>query len=117
MTSEPTTPAPEEKPSSESAPEQMANVGDVERSAEPAFPGDARETRTSKQLASTPDTQDTVRRGGQDSATFSRCAGCKYSAEVNQTAGTLACEKYDMRIDAEADEIPDDCVAYEPAGG
>ena len=49
-----------------------------------------------------------------DSATFSRCARCKYAEEVNSAAGTLACKKHNMLINAEADEIPDDCVEHEP---
>ncbi|MGD0999282.1 MAG: hypothetical protein ABSA67_01170 [Candidatus Brocadiia bacterium] len=49
-----------------------------------------------------------------DSATFSRCAKCKYAEEVNSAAGTLACKKHNMLINAEADEIPDDCVEHEP---
>jgi hypothetical protein len=49
-----------------------------------------------------------------DSATFSRCARCKYAEEVNSAAGTLLCRKHNMLIDAEADEIPDDCVEHEP---
>lgn len=47
-----------------------------------------------------------------DSATFSRCAGCANSEEINPSTGTLVCKKHNMRIDAEADEIPDDCVEY-----
>ena len=49
-----------------------------------------------------------------DSATFSRCAACKNAEEVNSAAGTLACKKHNMLINAEADEIPDDCVEHEP---
>ena len=49
-----------------------------------------------------------------DSVTFSRCAGCKHAADVNSAAGTLHCEKHDMFINAEADEIPDDCAEHEP---
>jgi len=49
-----------------------------------------------------------------DSATFSRCARCKHADEVNTAAGTLACKKHNMLINAEADEIPDDCVEHEP---
>ena len=52
---------------------------------------------------------------GMDSATFSRCAGCRHAAEVDVSAGTLLCRKHDMRINAEADEIPDDCREYVPA--
>ena len=49
-----------------------------------------------------------------DSATFSRCAACKHAEEVNSAAGTLVCKKHNMLINAEADEIPDDCVEHEP---
>ncbi len=52
-----------------------------------------------------------------DSATFSRCARCKYAEEVNSAAGTLVCKKHNMLINAEADEIPDDCVEHEPNDG
>ncbi len=52
-----------------------------------------------------------------DSATFSRCARCRYAEEVNSAAGTLACKKHNMLINAEADEIPDDCVEHEPVDG
>ena len=49
-----------------------------------------------------------------DSATFSRCARCKYAEGVNTAAGTLVCKKHNMLINAEADEIPDDCAEHEP---
>ena len=52
-----------------------------------------------------------------DSATFSRCAACKNAEEVNSAAGTLVCKKHNMLINAEADEIPDDCVEHEPKDG
>jgi len=52
-----------------------------------------------------------------DSATFSRCAACKNAEEVNSAAGTLLCKKHNMLINAEADEIPDDCVEHEPKNG
>ena len=48
-----------------------------------------------------------------DSVTFSRCAGCKHATEVNSAAGTLTCMKHNMSINAEADEIPDDCAEHE----
>jgi hypothetical protein len=48
-----------------------------------------------------------------DSATFSRCAKCTFAEEVNSAAGTLVCKKHNMLINAEADEIPDDCVEHE----
>ena len=49
-----------------------------------------------------------------DSATFSRCARCRFAEEVNSAAGTLLCQKHNMLINAEADEIPDDCAEHEP---
>ena len=49
-----------------------------------------------------------------DSATFTRCARCRYAEEVNSAAGTLVCKKHNMLVNAEADEIPDDCVEHEP---
>jgi len=52
-----------------------------------------------------------------DSATFMRCAHCRYSKDVDMSAGTLACGKHNMLINAEADEIPDDCPEHEPRNG
>ena len=49
-----------------------------------------------------------------DSATFSRCAACRNAEEVNSAVGTLLCRKHNMLINAEADEIPDDCAEHEP---
>ena len=49
-----------------------------------------------------------------DSATFTRCARCRNAEEINSAAGTLVCKKHNMLINAEADEIPDDCVEHEP---
>jgi len=51
---------------------------------------------------------------GADSAKFARCSSCAYGNNVNGSAGTLLCGKHDMVINAEADEIPDDCADYEP---
>jgi len=50
-----------------------------------------------------------------DSATFSRCALCRHAEELDRAGGTLLCGKHNMRINAEADEIPDDCPDYDPA--
>lgn len=50
-----------------------------------------------------------------DSATFSRCAGCRHAKEVDISGGTLACGKHNMLINAEADEIPDDCAEHAPS--
>ena len=52
-----------------------------------------------------------------DSSTFARCAACRNAAEVDRAAGTLLCTKHSMRVNAEADEIPDDCEEYEAGGG
>ncbi len=48
-----------------------------------------------------------------DSITFSRCAGCRFATQVNSAAGTLICNKHNMCVNAEADEIPDDCTEFE----
>ena len=50
-----------------------------------------------------------------DSASFLRCAGCRHAKGVDVAAGTLLCDKHNMHINAEQDEIPDDCVEHEPA--
>jgi len=50
-----------------------------------------------------------------DSGNFTRCAACAHAKDVDGAAGALFCAKHDMRIDAEADEIPDDCPSYTPA--
>ena len=47
-----------------------------------------------------------------DSSTFARCLGCASAEEIDRSAGTLVCGKYSMRINAEVDEIPDDCVGF-----
>ena len=50
---------------------------------------------------------------GDDSLTFSRCAACLHAEQVDVSVGTLVCRKHDMCINAEAEEIPDDCVDFE----
>ena len=50
-----------------------------------------------------------------DSISFLRCAGCRHAKEVDTSAGTLLCDKHNMQINAEQDEIPDDCVEHEPS--
>ena len=50
-----------------------------------------------------------------DSASFLRCAGCRHAKGVDTAVGTLLCEKHNMHINAEQDEIPDDCVEHEPS--
>lgn len=49
-----------------------------------------------------------------DSASFCRCASCGHAREVNSAAGTLLCHRHGMHINAEADEIPDDCPEFQP---
>ena len=49
-----------------------------------------------------------------DSTTFTRCASCTNADDVNSSAGTLLCKRHNMRINAEAEEIPDDCPDYQP---
>lgn len=51
-----------------------------------------------------------------DSANFERCSTCVHAGGVDGNAGTLHCKKHDMYVNAEADEIPDDCVEYEAGG-
>jgi len=50
-----------------------------------------------------------------DSASFLRCAACRHAADVNPAAGTLLCRRHNMFVDALANEIPDDCPAFEPS--
>ncbi len=52
-----------------------------------------------------------------DSASFLRCAGCRHAKGVDIAAGTLLCDKHNMHVNAEQDEIPDDCVEHEPTAG
>jgi len=52
-----------------------------------------------------------------ESSTFARCLGCANAEVIDRSAGTLVCGKYSMRINAEADEIPDDCVGFVAAEG
>ncbi len=81
---------------------------------EPAQPKDA-PAQPAAEIAPTSAAAEPAGPPAVDSATFSRCARCKYADEVNTAAGTLACKKHNMLINAEADEIPDDCAEHEPA--
>ena len=49
-----------------------------------------------------------------DPVNIERCLACKHSRERNLEKGTLTCQKHSMLIDNPADEIPDDCVHFEP---
>jgi hypothetical protein len=48
------------------------------------------------------------------SPNLERCLRCKHAAEPNRQNGTLICRRYSMLIDDKVDEIPDDCVEFEP---
>jgi len=50
----------------------------------------------------------------EDPANLERCLFCKHSRDRNPEKGTLTCQRYSMLIDNQADEIPDDCVEFEP---
>ena len=52
-----------------------------------------------------------------DSANFLRCSDCTHAEGVDASAGALFCRKHNMHINAEADEIPDDCVEFEARSG
>ena len=51
--------------------------------------------------------------GQPDSVNFERCSTCRHADGIDRNTGTLHCKKHDMYVDAEADEIPDDCAEYE----
>ena len=57
-----------------------------------------------------------ARKAMPESSTFARCSGCASAEGIDLSAGTLVCGKYSMRINAEVDEIPDDCVGFTVAG-
>ncbi len=46
-------------------------------------------------------------------SSFARCATCRNAAQIDLEAGTLLCCRFNMFVNAEADEIPDDCPEYE----
>jgi len=48
-----------------------------------------------------------------DSGSFLRCSDCAHGEGLDDSAGTLFCRKHNMHINAEADEIPDDCIEFE----
>ncbi|HRU07173.1 MAG TPA: hypothetical protein P5137_15510 [Candidatus Brocadiia bacterium] len=48
-----------------------------------------------------------------ESTSFGRCATCRHGENVDIERGTLRCRRHVMLVDADADEIPDDCVEYE----
>ena len=55
-----------------------------------------------------------------DSGNFLRCSDCVHAEAVDASAGTLLCRKHNMHVNAEADEIPDDCTEFQarcPAEG
>ena len=48
-----------------------------------------------------------------ESSPFARCATCKNAGDINMETGALMCGRYNMFVNAEADEIPDDCPEYD----
>jgi len=50
----------------------------------------------------------------EQKSNLKRCLACKYATEKNPQKGTLLCTKHDMLINADADEIPDDCPEFSP---
>ena len=48
-------------------------------------------------------------------ANLARCSACRHATDVVVNEGRLRCLEYDMLIDADADEIPDDCARFEKA--
>ena len=57
--------------------------------------------------------EQSITQNREDSATFTRCSSCKHAKDVDQNVGTLFCCQHEMFVNAEADEIPDDCAEYE----
>ena len=51
--------------------------------------------------------------GAPGFGSFARCATCRKSLDVDVEGGTLLCKRFNMLVDADADEIPDDCLEYE----
>lgn len=43
---------------------------------------------------------------------FARCATCQNAADIELEQGTMLCRRFNMFINADADEIPDDCLEY-----
>ena len=48
-----------------------------------------------------------------ETSPYARCATCVHAGEIDPDKGALLCARHNMRIDAEADEIPDDCPQYQ----
>ena len=46
-------------------------------------------------------------------ANLERCLSCRFAVDKNEEKGTLVCKKHSMLINANDDEIPDDCKEYE----
>ena len=43
---------------------------------------------------------------------YARCATCQHASDIDLERGVLLCNRFEMYVDAEADEIPDDCLEY-----
>ena len=48
-----------------------------------------------------------------EASPFARCATCRNASGIDVVQGTLLCNRFNMLINAEADEIPDVCPEYE----
>jgi len=59
------------------------------------------------------DTEDTAAEEAIQTRPFARCATCRNAGSIDLEAGTLLCNRFNMFVNAEADEIPDDCPEYE----
>jgi len=42
-----------------------------------------------------------------------RCLSCRHSTDMDSDKGTLRCKKHNMLVNANDDEIPDDCKEYD----
>jgi len=58
--------------------------------------------------------QDKAASPSQGSTNLERCLACKYSKDRDPDKGVLTCTRHNMLINADVDEIPDDCPDFEP---
>ena len=81
--------------------------------------GPLADTRRTATVAEDPETPETREENeapedeGKPVGSFSRCATCRNSSGVDIEKGTLLCKRFNMLVDADADEIPDDCLEYD----
>ena len=67
----------------------------------------------------TPDDESARQRSPVEESPFARCATCENAMDIELDQGTMLCRRFNMFINADADEIPDDCLEYrrDPAKG